>query len=200
MRTERKIPSNIIERTAELWMRWIANPRFDNGDRTGGSDFAMLMAITAAAPHSEETLKAFKSALIDHLTFMQEHDGQEIPEGERGVADRFGRIRGSYYFQTGLSCDYDPDEALVIAAHAAGITKTGKTVFPWKTDTYMRPDCIIVSAGYAAANVYHYPLSDGRWFVTDLNGGENMQTLLAQIDETAKHGGSFTIGKIEEPT
>jgi hypothetical protein len=33
-------------------------------------------------------------------------------------------------------------------------------------------DYISVSAGYAAASVYHYPLDNGKWLVTCLSGPE----------------------------
>lgn len=188
------IPDNIIERAAELWTRFLRKPTFDNGDTTGRSAMASAMATVNAPTHTEETLQAFKSALTDYLKFMRDHDGEEIPEDKREPADQYGRIRTHYRFDTSLSVDYDPDEALHLAAIAAGITGS-KTVFPWKTDVYLRSDSVMVSAGYRAQYAYHYPLSDGRWFITDLNGGDDMRAL---IDVHIETGLLYGVGKIEE--
>lgn len=194
------IPDNIIERTAELWTRWLRKPTFDNGDPASMNKTTLLTLSVALAPANtaatEERLAAFKAALIERLTFLRDHDGESVLEDKREPADRYGRVRDIYYFRSGLSCDYDPDETLALAAIDAGWTNVSKTVFPWKTDTFMYPGHVMVSAGYAAPSIYHYPLSDGKWFITDLNGGDHMKELVRMIDTgEISH---FGIGAIEQ--
>lgn len=142
------IDGRILERAAELWVRMLRKPKFDNGDNS--SQGGMAVALASMLPHDadEEKLQKFKTILIQKL----------------GEKDKYG----SFAWMHGLHVDYGPDKILADSAKDAEL----KVQFPWKTNMYIYRDHVGVSAGYGAKHVNHYPMSDGRWLMTDLNGTE----------------------------
>lgn len=65
-----------------------------------------------------------------------------------------------------LSCDYGPCNVLRDAMEACSLEFSN----PIKTNLYISDGAVVVSAGYAAPNIYHYPLDGDRWLVTELRG------------------------------
>lgn len=159
--TRRAIPDTIIERAVELWCRMLSKPIFDNGDNseTGLMATAMIGQLQGDSPIPASAIENFRALLIKELRYRRDHDGEAS-----GDADG-----STIYFRTGLSCDYNPDEILSRIAVAAGVPHTA---FSWKTTVWMEEDCVSVSQGYAAENIYHYPLDDGRWLICALRGSE----------------------------
>lgn len=134
----------IVERAAELWVRMLRNPKYDNGDASFQGFVCKSLAEKLPSNANDDVLEKFREALIESM----------MKENERG------------YFYTSLYVDYGPDEALHNAAEEAGL----KMEFPWKTGMQVRDDCLAVSAGYGGQYVYHYPLDNNRWLVTALSG------------------------------
>jgi hypothetical protein len=185
------MPDFIIERAAELWARKLHDPRFDNGDDSphGGVTFALATLNIARAQDADTTndfdakVAAFKTALIERLTFDRDHEGETRAETGRAV-----------YLDTFLSVDYHPDEALSMSATAAGIDHR---LFSVKSDVTMRASYngslpyVTTKFGYGAPSDYHYRLSDGRWLICRLSG-DHMATVIAAVE-----AGTFSVGTIE---
>lgn len=143
-------PSDLlVKRAVELWKRMLRSPKFDNGDPSPVGGMASMMAMMIPTNTTEELLDKFGEELEKNILTPSEHSRD-------------------YYPNTSLHVDYGPDKAIGDAAEAAGL----QCQFPWKTNMWIGDGCVSVSAGYAAANVYHYPLSDGKWLVTSLSGSE----------------------------
>lgn len=143
------VPDNILERAAEVWMRLLRSPEYENGERGFPQKAFMLSMTDKLKPNlTEEELQAFKRELF--IILRDGHDTQ------------WGRD-----FPTHLGVDYGECPALAVAAARAGVTIK---LWPFKTNVYIRRDSVGVSAGYAAEEVNHYPMPDGRWLMTRLSG------------------------------
>ena len=143
----------IVDRAVEVWKRLLRNPKYD----AVGDD----VESQRANPHM-----AFASLLA--------HNCRNNAE-EPGVLDKFGEALRKrlmekdpeyHCFETHLSVDYDPCRTLHQAAEEAGL----KMQWPWKTTMHLDTDNLCVGVGYGAPYEYHYPLPDGRWLITGLNG------------------------------
>jgi hypothetical protein len=132
----------IVERAADLWVKLLQNPRYDNGDSSQQGGMAAALAVTLPSNATDERLAAFRTELIRLL----------MQPGSRGMLD----------------VDYQPDRTLSAAAKVAGL----EMQFPWKTTMFLEEGYLSLTAGYGAGAVYHYPLKDGRWLVTRLQGGD----------------------------
>lgn len=140
------------DRAVELWKRMLHSPKYDNVGDTGSPKeratqrMASMLAATIPSNATEDVLDAFgvelKRLLLDDSL--------------------------SVYSRSSLGVDYGPDKLLSDAAAVAGL----KMEFPWKTNMSICCAYVSVSSGYGAECVYHYPLDDGRWLVTTLNGSD----------------------------
>lgn len=147
-----KTKSRLIARAAELWVRMLASPKYDNMGDTGTKKERSLMGMASLMAHAIPSnatpgvLERFRESLVRRL--REAMDGQEY---------------GAY-----LGVDYGPDATLAEAAEDAGL----KMEWPWKTRMSISKDKVGVSSGYAAEYVNHYPLPDGAWLVTTLAGSD----------------------------
>lgn len=164
------------ERAAELWVRMLRNPKYDNlGDGPAEpqerliSNFAGAMATMIPSNATEEKLEEFRCELI------------------RRMSDSSVDL----YRRQSQHVDYGPDGFLHDCAKAVGL----KMEFPWKTNVWVNSECISVRNGYGADSVHHYPLGDGRWLVTTL-GGRDISKVIEYVQ-----GGKpeFTI-EVTHPT
>lgn len=138
----------IIDRAIHIWKQALSSPVYQNlgpGEFDMGSMMASAMADRLPKDNTPEKLLKFGEALKGLLVI-----------NDRG------------YFDGYLSVDYDPCQILYEAAKAADL----KMKFPWKTRMNIDVDHISFAMGYGAPNIYHYPLTDGRWLVTSLYGNE----------------------------
>ncbi len=144
---EYKPNPRIVARAAEIWVRLLRSPQYDNGE-TNPERNAMAQMLVRGIPSNatDEVLEKFRMALIEKLTTPKE----------------------SGYIENSLRVDYGPDGTLADAANKAGL----KMEWPWKTGMWLDTDHLSVEAGYSAESVYHYPLTDDRWLVTRLTGSE----------------------------
>lgn len=113
---------------AEWWATAIQAPRFDNGDTGMGSLLAGALATMVAANQpapSDHAQRGFVVSLAARVETMLR--------------------RGDY---CSLGVDYGPDANLANSAEDAGLSTAR---FPWKTNMWVTPDRITVSAGYGAA-------------------------------------------------
>lgn len=168
----------IFERAAELWARMLLKPKFDNGDSSAnGFMSAGLVALgnnnIRSNPGFETTVGHFREVLAERLKFLRDHDGEPT-----------GKMSELYRMENSLDVDYDPDATLRWAAMTAGFERVDKTLFPWKTRMQFYGNYVAVSYGYRAPEIYHYPLSDGRWLICRLRG-EDMPKIIEAI-ETGK--------------
>lgn len=187
----------IYDRVAKLWADMLRNPRFDNGDSSANGAMALGLASVGNTRRQNDAefsakVDRFETILADRLKFLAAHDGEEMPESEWEVYSHITFKK--YHKVTHLDCDYDPDRTLEWAALQAGFANVAKTLFPWKTNMsfYDSLGAIALSAGYAAEDVYHYPLSDGKWLLCNLRGND-MPSIIAAVE-----AGTLTIGKIEQ--
>lgn len=182
--------ARIWERGAELWVRMLRSPKYDNmgdGPAEPGERFIgnMAGAMASMIPNNAtpEILEAFRCALLKRMT------------------DTNKRL----YERQSQHVDYGPDVLLSDSAAEAGL----KMEFPWKTNMWITASYVSVRNGYGAETVYHYPLEGGRWLVTTLNGSdiskvielveggspqfaieESQSFISALADSTTKHIGS----------
>jgi len=165
----------IIDRVVHLWIGALRAPKYDNGDRTGGS--ALAAGLTARMPknNDEETLARFgdelKARLMKPFTFKPYIDAQRTA------------------WVTELRVDYDPCQPLADAASAAGL----KMAFPWKTSMYFDENYVQFIEGYGAEGVNHYPAAYDEWVVTTLRGSEKDIAALVAFVETGARADFFKV-------
>lgn len=150
--TDRPASEHIIQRVCELWVRQLRNIKYDNGDRSAYGALTQAIASQLRPTLSDDDLERFRIELAKLL--------------RDGVETQYGRHYTRY-----LGVDYDPDRILHAAAVNANLNIRGKA-WPWKTTISFYGDYIGVSAGYAAPEVNHYPLIDGRWLICRLCGDD----------------------------
>lgn len=108
---------------AEWWAKEISSyTRHDNGDSSLSSSLVMLLADIRQEMPSEEQIETFKAAVIRSI----EESLYEPP--------------------VWLCSDYGPSGILLNAANEARINRMN---FPFKTDMFVKPNIVRVSAGYA---------------------------------------------------
>ena len=152
--SEKEPDRRIFERAAELWVRMLANPKYDNlgpnspesPDSIRQNTLASVLASRIPKNNTEDVLEKFRAILLENLT------------------DENIQLRR----RQSLHVDYHPDQILAEAANEAGL----KMEFPWKTSMWITDAYISVRNGYAAESVYHYPLSNNDWLVTTLTGSD----------------------------
>jgi hypothetical protein len=146
-----QVNDRIIERAVVVWKRLLWCPQYkatcehDSREDQERMGMAATMACMIPSNLNAERLNRFGDALADHL--RSECEKREY---------------------VSLSVDYGPDTVLAACAKAADLTME----FPWKTRTSITPKYIAVSAGYGVEEVYHYPLSNGRWLLVRLCGSD----------------------------
>ena len=153
----------IVKRAAEIWKRAMAAPIYNNlgpGEVHVPSMFVNALMSTAPKNNTPEILEKFAAELEKRL-----------------LAPVTSRSGDWTYFQNSLCVDYHPDPMLKESADAAGL----KMDFPIKTSMYMQDDCVGFAMGYGKPMQYHYPLSGGRWVITDLRG-DDMQIIIGLIE------------------
>lgn len=169
---EYKPNDRIVDRAVALWRKMLACPKYDNGDPSAVGFITSTMAAMLPSNVSEERLDAFCGHLRTWLTTPGP--------------------RGDFYPKQSLHVDYHPDEGLRMSAALAALTME----FPWKTSMWLYGDHLHVRAGYSSPTIYHYPLSDDRWLVTDLHGRE-----IAKVIEYIDGGQpTFTVEKSQVET
>lgn len=140
------------KRAAELWKRMLSNPKYDNvGENPSPQDAltgALARSLVAQVPNNAH------DGMLEKFADLLEHKllDTAVAEYERGC----------------ISVDYGPCPLLKDVADRVGL----EMEFPWKTTMWVRRNYVSVSAGYGAEPVYHYPLVDGRWLVTTLQGSD----------------------------
>ena len=111
------------EVAAEWWAKEIRGfTRHDNGDSSLSSSWAMLLADIWQEAPSEEQVEIFKTVVI------------------KGIEEFL------YKPPVCLCSDYGPDGVLLDAANEARINALN---FPFKTNMFVEPNQVRVSAGYA---------------------------------------------------
>ena len=143
--------NRLIDRFIMIWKEFITYPKFDNGDNseTGIMTFLLQSSIQAnSGKPTPEQLEAFGKRLKELLT----------TPNDRG------------FYKTHVSTDYGPDATLADAMEFASITSEA----PWKTSTYINvnSNSLSIASGYGAESQHHYPLKNGKWLVTTLQGSD----------------------------
>jgi hypothetical protein len=133
---------NAAEAAAKWWAEAIGAPEFKaTGENDSGEDrFTMGMA------------GALAGILADRHPVSQAQAQEFVKELTKIIEERQARCA----WRTSLATDYGPDFELAKAADAAGVNSSR---FPWKTHMAIRPDHVIVSAGYGAPDklIWHEP-------------------------------------------
>lgn len=134
------------ERVADLWVRWLRDPRYDNGDTSSEGAFnnavGGAMASMLHNNSNEENLEEFRKELIKTLHAL-----------------------GDTCYDIGS--DYQADRNLQGAADRAGL----KMAFPYKHSMSWFGNALCVHQGYGKS-VYHYELDGGKWLITSLYGAD----------------------------
>jgi len=152
----------IIDHAVALWKKALHLPVYDAG--YGGMGLAMAMLQLSKGPNNstDEVLEKFGVELKKLLMV-----GKPIPDSD-------GKVEYIDY----LRVDYDPCKTLSKAAQIAGL----ETAFPVKTTMYIYNDHVKFSIGYGQPGEIHYPLKDGRWLVTSLQG-DDMSIILNHLND-----------------
>lgn len=189
MTSRESVSDVIIDRAVELWCRALRNPQHDNGDKSLAGVLTAGLAGENAARAIDRVddyagaIERFRSILTARLRFLRDHHGE--PTGEHGP---YGPIK--HHFDHGLHADYSPERELAKAAEEAGVPLNA---FPWKSSVWMSTECVSASFGYAAEDIYHYPLDRGRWLVCRLRGSD-MRAVIAAVE-----AGILTSFTVEDP-
>lgn len=77
-----------------------------------------------------------------------------------------------------LDVDYTPATELKNAASKSGLC----VEFPQKTAMWIHDNYLSIRYGRGEEAIYHYPLSDDRWFITTLHG-EDIIKIIALIED-----------------
>ncbi|MCL1930156.1 hypothetical protein FWF93_03395 [Candidatus Saccharibacteria bacterium] len=126
-----KACATAAEAAAKWWRRALENPVFDNGEEMNMS--TMLLITAGTDEQSPETLDKFETELAEMIVRLLTLDAE----------------RPIY-----LGVNYHPSGVLYDAARAANMKRAP---WPWKTDMHVRPDEVIVSAGYGTPNEVIWP-------------------------------------------
>lgn len=165
MSREEYVPNErIVDRAVSLWINALRKPKYNNG---GGIESVMASARASMIPknNDEDTLTRFGVELKKLLM--------------EGQVKQYGQGEPYTRFATYLGVDYGPDDTLSDAADAAGL----KMQFPWKTSMHMWTGHVQFSVGYGERGLYHYPLSNGKWLLTTLNGAPEHIKGLCELAE-----------------
>jgi hypothetical protein len=124
----------VIDRVVSLWIGALRDPKYDNGDTTGGSAISAAVVSCRSKNNDDATLARFGAELKKRL--MNQFTTPPSREG------------GEPYTRwiTSLGVDYGPDAVLSEAAKAAGL----KMEFPWKTRMSFSTDNVNFREGYGA--------------------------------------------------
>lgn len=141
-------PSSLIERVnaeriagmhvlADWWFAKFKRPRHDNGDTTGNSFMAGMMAGMVADKYPVDESDANRDKFRDALVAATQP------------------IDADYWHDQHVGTDYHPDRALSTAMEACGVHGSRA---PWKTDTHTYGSGLIVQVrdGYRAPTVTVY--------------------------------------------
>lgn len=152
----KEIPSEIIQRAAELWGRKLYTPVFDNGDNSEVGFLGHALA-TMNMQYDKDTVDdlgvsvgVFKKSLVEELIRIRDTDDE--------------------YLDCYLGVDYHPCKYLADAATKASIPHS---LFSCKSHIYLAEDHVTASFGYGAESMNHYPLPGGGWLITTLRGSED---------------------------
>ena len=144
----------MIEKAVDIWCEQLWSPSFDNGDSSANGAFTsglvdmLTESIMSKIDNMEERVEIFRKSLTKSLI-------ESRVEGE--------------YFDGYLSVDYDPCPLLAEAAKEADIHPK---LFPCKSNVDIRGGFLWHSFGYGAKQVNLFPLENGAWLETTLNGSD----------------------------
>jgi hypothetical protein len=162
--------SLIVDKAVSIWKSWMHNPKYDN---LGISHGATSILSEGVVPN------LIASSLADRMARSCVGDDMEkFGECLKKILMESTEFREGYSNTTNyLSVDYDPCQALSLAGKLSGIKRN----FPWKTSMYIGEKHLSYRYGYGAPNVYVYPLKNGNWLETTLNG-DDMEKIISLVD------------------
>ena len=148
------IRDRIINKAVDLWCERLRNPFVkldERWDKTKELESKLKNALESN-PLSDNQINIFRKELVESL--------KRVIEGRR--------------LYISLSVDYELCQLLELAAAKAGISGF---LFSPKSDVLInletnRYGIISVSWGYDSPYVFYYPLDNGKWLVTSLEGNK----------------------------
>ncbi len=146
-----------VKKIVDLWGDALLTPKFDNGDTSllGGLVAVNGLSDIKNALENEGDLKSkieiFKCTLTKIINERLARDLSGLPPNIK------------------LSTDYEPCYLLKIAANKAGINHS---LFSIKSSVSIRNGLVTSSFGYDSTVNHYYPMPDGRWLATSLNGSD----------------------------
>lgn len=155
---EKKLPERIVDRAVKLWVDALARPVYDNGDNSGSGILALGMVAQQSRNNTPEVLEKFAVELKKQI---QNSRNQEW---------------------VSIDVDYNPCRMLADAAQAAGLDMP----FPWKHRMCVTEQSVEFSRGYGRRGDQYYPLSNGKWLVTDLTGID-IRSIIQWIERGEPH-------------
>ena len=143
--------TKLIDRAVDLWCRALATPTFDNGMELTALKLSALHLASAnnaleSIPDLKERIEVFRAEMTNKLVNSEN--------------ERYCRW---------LDVDYSPCRPLAEAADVAGISHS---LFSIKSSVSINDNSITSSFGYGHERVYHYPLENGQWLITSLQGSD----------------------------
>jgi hypothetical protein len=152
----------VCEKIADVWTKLIANPEYDNGDPSSTGLMCRDLAEKSTKKLSKEQLEKFRESLVKVLMGKNKYGGRVFS----------------------LCVDYGPDENLSVAAKEAGMDVNGPSIigFPWKTKCFIGDSKFSISIGYGQPSTHYYPLKDGKWLLTKLEG-DDIQKIIKFVED-----------------
>lgn len=194
-----EVSDRLIDRGVELWCRLLQRPVHDNGafQQAQPDSDEIFNAITTQGMASlalktalddiddyPAAIERFRKELGDILRYQRDHEGEDMDAETALIFFGEPRKNGDYgftpkhLFSGHLDTDYNPTTELRAAAAKAGIPELA---FSWKTRVNINryQNSVSTNIGYAASTIYHYPLPDDQWLITDLSGGGDLEKVKA---------------------
>lgn len=177
------IEDRILDRAIELWVRALGKPKFDNGDNSFmgaiGKSLCEQNADFAKNNISDynASLEKFRHALGGKLKFLRDNHEEKRPPEEIQKEKDTGKnwVSEVYYQINTLTVDYHPCGILMEAATEAGLSES---LFSIKSSiSFYNNKAVQERFGYASETIYHYPLPNGEWLITKLQG-EDMDKII----------------------
>ncbi len=146
------ITDRMIDRGVDIWCKKLLQPHFDNGDDSNDGLGGLLANANiendlAKEIHLTSKIEVFRVTLTTLLK-------QELEERQ---------------YISSLYVDYGPSGNLGKAAEVAEIPPS---LFGCKSDVDINVDCCTSRFGYGQQSINHFPLSDDKWLLTTLRGGD----------------------------
>lgn len=197
----------VCRKAVNLWAGMMHAPKFDQLGKSRQEQsaevvhreaLAQLLTDRITSGTTSDQIEVFSEEFYRVLT--TEYPFRDLPleemkniYGRPYKEDTIDYLRSEQWVRN-AGTDYDPCHGLAIPGTKAGLPSQQ---FPIKTRMWIHDTHLTLSAGYGAQMIFYYPMEDGSWLVTSLNGSEEDVEKLKAV--ATRCPGLFTVERDEIP-